>query len=137
MDFNFKIFIEGRNRTINLSLSDEELEIWFTHNWSKWMQTRIRREMRKGIDISSAAEIAGNEFKLNDLAQAPPDEIEEEAIRLAIEDIEIELAKDFLPPPRSIRDHAIMAIQSTDKYHERARQRLRARAEVVNETLGK
>lgn len=138
MSFSLKtsIFVSGVTIKLQAELSDEEVQTWLVHNWFKIIQSRVQKAIRRnGIDIQSTAETIALEFKIDDLASAPPDEIEEEALMLAEQDIITQLAKNDLPAPRNIRDHAIAALASSDKYYERAKARLIARAEVVRETL--
>jgi hypothetical protein len=63
------------------------------------------------------------------------DEVETEALALAEAEITAQLARDGLPPPKSIRDHALAAITANKIFIDRARQRLTARAAVADEIL--
>ena len=130
-----KLFVNGKTYIIGLDPSDEEIKAFLLDSWAKNIILKTRKYMRQGLSAQDAAEKANQEFKIDDLATAPPDEIEEEAIKIASEDIAARLAKDLLPTPRNIRDHAVIAVQSNDKYYERAKARLIARAEVLRETL--
>lgn len=132
-----KIFIHGKTYVINMALSDDAIQQFLYEAWTKHVTIKTRKYIRQGLTPQEAADKANAEFSIDDIASAPPDEVEEEAIKIAVEDISARLAKDLLPVPRTIRDHAIVAVQSNDKYYERAKARLIARAEVVRETLGR
>jgi len=131
-----KIFIHGKSYNVDLeAVSDRQITEFLYDAWAKHITLKTRKYMRQGLTAQAAADKANAEFKIEELASAPPDEVEEEAIKIAVEDIEAKLAKELLPLPKNVREHAIVAVQSNDKYYERAKQRLVARAEVVRETL--
>lgn len=139
MSLEIKIFtlIDGKDFKPNLSLSDEEVQTWLSQAWAKSVIFKAKILSRKqNRNITETLLQAASEFKLSDIATTSTDEIEEEALSLAELEITTQLAKDGLPPPRNIRDHAIMALSSSDRFYEKAKQRLMARAEVVAETLG-
>lgn len=64
-----------------------------------------------------------------------PDAVEVEAIEIAEETIRMRLAESNLPPPKSLRDHAMM-IATEPKIVEEAKRRVLARAQATRELLG-
>lgn len=64
-----------------------------------------------------------------------PDAVEVEALEIAEETIRMRLAESNLPPPKSLRDHALMIVNEPSIVAE-AKRRVSARAQSAREILG-
>ena len=132
-----EIFVGGRLVHVNVDRLD--WQAWLTRAFARWVRRKAALMLRAGLSmdvLNVTLDEAIEHLNIDDLKSAAyDDEVETEALSLAEADIVAELARDGLPPPRMLREHAQALIAAQPEYNERARQRLMARAEVVHETL--
>jgi hypothetical protein len=132
----FQVLVDGEFVNVRVSLTDAELQPFLNAIVAKAARAHIESVLRAGGAGMDDNLVYNYIFKLSDYQRgAVKDEVETEALALAEADIVAELAKDGLPPPRSISDHARALIQTNKLYFDRARQRLIARAQVAQELL--
>jgi polyhydroxyalkanoate synthesis regulator phasin len=111
-------------------------------------EIKINRTMTKLRYLIKRGELNQEEVqaKVNELMQQPlepygpltdddNDPITLEAISIATELITTFMAKENLPPPKNITDHAKALIQAMPKIYEQARLRLEAQYRAAAETI--
>ena len=113
-------------------------QAWLNAVFSRVLTRKLNRAARNGANesLQDLAESLAKAITVEELADASDlDEVEAEALALAEADVTAQLAREGLPTPRSIRDHAQQLVNANQGYMDKARARLKARAEVVRETL--
>ena len=135
------IFLNNEFYSIDIELDESMALERLTSMCVTW--TKGKTETVLSTDKSRLPQTVLNSFWNNidlievaNASKASKDEIEEEALTLAEDEIKKRLAIDGLPPPRDLRIHARMLVMQDESFQSRARQRLLARAEVVSEILG-
>lgn len=118
---------------------DVDAQAWFNGLVAQACVKKGRALLKAGLapsELSAALDVFVANIKVDDLAASQvEDEVEVEALELAEAEIVAQLAREGLPPPRALRDHAMALINANGSFRARAQQRLIARAAVANETL--
>lgn len=136
----FTVYADGCFVDVCFNPTDEYIQSWLDVTFAHTIKRAVEKALRARVKMT--AQCLADEFVCNfepgQLHVAIiADEANEEALSLAEEDLLARLAIDGLPPPKSIRDHAQVLVDTDPRYTERARQRLLARAEIVRETVNK
>lgn len=131
------ILCDGKFYNLTFGFNPDEIHYTLVPAWIEVVVKGVEAALRKGTDLTpqTLAEAVAKLIIPSDLAKPPLDQIEEEALDIAEQQIIVELSKDGLPPPKSIRDHAKQLLLTNPDLLRRARLRLEARYQVVAETL--
>lgn len=136
MKLELSVFAGGHSLTVS---GDFDAEAYLQALAVRAVKRRARTLLRAGmksVELSTALQAFLANITPADLQAANvEDEVETEALALAEAEIVAELAREGLPPPKSIRDHALAVITTDKTFIDRARQRLTARAAVADEIL--
>ena len=136
MRVELSLLISGVTLRIN---TDIDAQAWYEGFVAQACVRKGRALLRAGLkpfELNAALAVFIPNITIDDLrAVQIEDEVESEALALAEAEIVAQLARDGLPPPRSLRDHAQALVNINASFRARAQQRIIARAAVANETL--
>lgn len=131
------LLILGRFYSFEISLPTSLCHDLILEKWYDKIKSDVESALRQSpnLEVETLLRSCAALLKISDLAKLPIDQIEEEALNLAEDQIRVELNKDGLPAPKSLRDHAKQLLLTQPDLLRKAKLRLEARYQIVTETL--
>lgn len=131
------MLIEGEFYSFDFEITEEVFQTVLRNRYFDIVKRRMTAALRADPrgNMQEILNSVINGMTLADLDGPSNDVLEAEALQLAEDHITRELAKDGLPPPKSIRDHAKVLLNSQPALFDEAKRRIMARQQVLRETL--